>query len=281
MSKWRGKALEVLPELKDRVLAAKDPLSLWREVEREFRAARACGDRDRATDCLRYAVWTLHPTPQAMTMSDVSGPAADLLYRHADELHVWMTRHDFMRAQKGLRFHLGDRKYSEFEACFMEKTAGYPRARRASEGKRENRTIGSARSQSGGGSTAGAREKPARLALPTRLTAPAVLRIPMERLIDDTGDLGADRRRWLSKRALGELLRQSPVEFLLADVGTPLRRVDISKCSEFWEAEAEAHIVNDPDSGFRLEDFPDGYAYVASEWSGGIKTPIVLLEKHH
>lgn len=40
-------------------------------------------------------------------------------------------------------------------------------------------------------------------------------------------------------------------------------------------------MVEDPDSGFQLNDFPGEYAYLASEWSGGIQTPIVLLEMHH
>jgi hypothetical protein len=68
----------------------------------------------------------LHPAPQAKTVADVSGAAARFLYEHADELHRWIDRYDFMVAQKGLRFHLGDQKYSEFEASFLEKTARYP-----------------------------------------------------------------------------------------------------------------------------------------------------------
>jgi hypothetical protein len=98
---------------------------------------------------------------------------------------------------------------------------------------------------------------------------------------DDKGDVEARRERFLSKEALRELLRRHPVAFVVADVGTPFKRVEVRKCYEFWKFEVEAHIVDDPDSGFRLEDFPGEYAYVASEWSGQIQTPIVLLEKHH
>jgi hypothetical protein len=110
---------------------------------------------------------------------------------------------------------------------------------------------------------------------------PTVTRIPVERLTDDEGDMEAHRERFLSKAALRELLRRCPVEFVVAEVGTPLKRVEVQKCYEFWKSEAEAHIVDDPDSGFRLEDFPGEYAFVASKWSGQIQTPIVLLEKHH
>lgn len=110
---------------------------------------------------------------------------------------------------------------------------------------------------------------------------PTVTRLPVDRLCDDGGDVEASRVRFLSKEALREMLRRYPVEFVIADVGTPLKRVEVRKCYECWKSEVEAHIVADPDSGFRLEDYRGQYAYVASEWSGKIQTPIVLLEKHH
>lgn len=131
MSTWRGKALELLPEMKVRVLAAKDRQSLWIEVEREFHSAVERDDATCAAGCLKYAAWTLHPTPQAKTVADVSEVAARFLYTHANDLHRWIDRYDFMVAQKGLRFHLGDQKYSEFEARFLEKTARYPSQKKA------------------------------------------------------------------------------------------------------------------------------------------------------
>ena len=127
MSTWKGKALEYLPGLNERILAARDRQSLWKEVEREFHAAVERGDKACATGCLKYAAWTLHPAPQAKTVADVSQLAARFLYAHADDLHRWIDRYDFIMAQKGLRFHLGNQKYSEFEARFLEKTARYPR----------------------------------------------------------------------------------------------------------------------------------------------------------
>lgn len=133
MSTWKGKALEYLPKLKERILAAKDRQALWKEVEREFHVAVARNDASGAAGCLKYAAWTLHPTPQAKTMADVSREAASFLYAHADELHRWIDRYDFMIAQKGLRFHLGNEKYSEFEALFLEKTARYPGKNKANK----------------------------------------------------------------------------------------------------------------------------------------------------
>jgi hypothetical protein len=133
MSTWKGKALEYLPGLKRRILAAKDRQSLWREVEREFHAAVERDDTSCVAGCLKYAAWTLRPTPQAKTVADVSEAAARFLHGHADDLHRWIDRYDFMVAQKGLRFHLGDQKYSEFEARFLEKTARYPSRNKANQ----------------------------------------------------------------------------------------------------------------------------------------------------
>jgi hypothetical protein len=106
--------------------------------------------------------------------------------------------------------------------------------------------------------------------------------IPIERLYDEAGYIEARRERWLSKALLRDLLRRHPVEFLVANVGFPLQRIKVAKCYEFWKTEVMAHIVDNlDDPTFRLEDFPGEYAYVASEWSGEIQTPIVLLEKYH
>ena len=130
MSTWRGKALEFLPGLKQRILDAEDRQGLWRVVEREFHSAVERNDPDTAAGCLRYAAWTLHPVPQAQTLADVSESAARFLFANADDLHRWIDRYDFMVAQKGLRFHLGDQRYSEFETRFLEKTARYPSRKR-------------------------------------------------------------------------------------------------------------------------------------------------------
>jgi hypothetical protein len=108
-----------------------------------------------------------------------------------------------------------------------------------------------------------------------------VNRIPLDSLWDERGDIEVTRGRYLSKRALGEMLREHPVEFYVADVGLPLRRVDAAKCYDFWRSEVKAHVVDDPESGFHLDAFPGEYAYVASEWAGELQSPIVLLEKHH
>ena len=108
-----------------------------------------------------------------------------------------------------------------------------------------------------------------------------VTHIPVERLADAGGNVDAQRERWLSQADLRDILKQNPVEFFIADVGSPLRRVAVEKCYEFWKSEVQAHLADNADLGFILEDYPGNYAYIASEWKSTNEASIVLLEKHH
>jgi hypothetical protein len=164
MSTWRGKALDLFPEFRQRILATDDRLDLWRDIERELHAALRREDHHMIARCFRYAVWTLHPTPQARTLADVSTSAARLLHRHADELHRWIDRYDFMQAQKGLRLHLGDEAYAEFEARFLEKTRGYPRQRKSNQTVQRTGASRSSHSRNRTSSAAGSRRLPSRYA---------------------------------------------------------------------------------------------------------------------
>lgn len=112
-------------------------------------------------------------------------------------------------------------------------------------------------------------------------SARIVTQLPLDRLGDESGELDTTRVRWLSKSALREMLRNHPVVLFVADVAKPLKRLGVQECFDFWKSEVLPHLVDDPESGFQLEDYPGDYAYVASEWSGDIQSPIVLLEKHH
>jgi hypothetical protein len=105
--------------------------------------------------------------------------------------------------------------------------------------------------------------------------------IPMTVLWDEEGEVIASRDRYLSPDQVKELLRLHPVEFVVADVGLSLKKTAVHKCYEFWKSEVQRHLVVNPEGHFDLDAFPGRYAYVASEWSGELQTPIVLLEMYH
>jgi hypothetical protein len=105
--------------------------------------------------------------------------------------------------------------------------------------------------------------------------------MPVEHIWDEDGEPVATRDRYLSKEQLKDLLQKHPVEFIIADVGRPLKHIEVDRCYEFWKSEGQRHLAISHDAGIFIGDFSGEYAYVASEWSGQIETPIVLLEKYH
>ena len=104
--------------------------------------------------------------------------------------------------------------------------------------------------------------------------------IPLEFIWTDEEQIEASRERYLTLAELRELLKLHPVEFIVADVGAPLKRIPVDKCYEFWQSEVKSHLLN-PDGKADLSNLPEEYGYLASKWSGRMEVPIVLLEKLH
>ena len=108
-----------------------------------------------------------------------------------------------------------------------------------------------------------------------------VTRLPLQELWQDNGFTTTARSRSLTREDINSLLRIGPVQFVVADVGTPLRWIELGDCYEFWKAEAKPHLAT-VGSSATLKDFPEMYCYFASLWdSGDTVGPIVALEKHH
>lgn len=108
-----------------------------------------------------------------------------------------------------------------------------------------------------------------------------VTKLPLNELWSDVEFIIAKRERYLNKENLRQILKNFPVEFIVADIGLKLQRISIDKCYGFWKSEVERHLIDNPEKRFNIESFPDEYAYMASEWTGEFLTPIILLEKYH
>ncbi len=102
-----------------------------------------------------------------------------------------------------------------------------------------------------------------------------VTRLPLAELWNDAGSIGAAPVRDLTAADLRELLKGSPVRFVVANIAAPLRWVPVGDCFRFWKAEVQPQVA-DP-AGARLEEFPGGYCYFASEWGPVKGSPIVVL----
>ena len=107
-----------------------------------------------------------------------------------------------------------------------------------------------------------------------------ITQLPLQELWRDDGFTTTTRLRWLAANDIREMLRAGTVQFVVADLAAKPLWVDRRDCYDFWKTEVKPHLAE----GDRivLEDFPDEYCYVASEWSNREgEPPIVVLEKHH
>jgi hypothetical protein len=114
----------------------------------------------------------------------------------------------------------------------------------------------------------------------TQIRERIVTTIPLEFIWTDEERVEASRKRYLTPTDLTEMLKTHPVEFIVADLGAPLKRIPVAKCYEFWESEVKTHLLS-PHGKVDRSKLPDEYGYIASEWSGPMEVPIVLLEKIH
>lgn len=106
-----------------------------------------------------------------------------------------------------------------------------------------------------------------------------VMLIPMTELWDLKGDRSAVKQRILGGRDVAALLRLGPIRFVVAECGEPLHWIPWLDAYDFWKIEVKPRIVET--ETFDLTDFPACYCYIASEWTDGQSSPIVLLEKYH
>jgi hypothetical protein len=110
-----------------------------------------------------------------------------------------------------------------------------------------------------------------------------VTRIPLDGVWDKTGPLPLTRGRVLGQSEIAALIRQGPVSLVVANCGDPLQWVSVPDFGRFWNEEVRPRLV-EPDAaedGFSLEDYPDAYCYLASDWGERDSTPVVVLETYH
>lgn len=103
---------------------------------------------------------------------------------------------------------------------------------------------------------------------------------PLKELWKGSEKINATKTRLLTKSDIANILRSRTVEFVFASPGNTLRWIPIEDCFAAWKNEIKPHLVDDSNK-IILEDYPDGLAFVASEWKYDSESSIVLLESHH
>jgi hypothetical protein len=106
-----------------------------------------------------------------------------------------------------------------------------------------------------------------------------VTHLPLEELWNEEGVVPATRGRRLGREDIRRLLAGGWVQFVIANGGDPLRWIPLAERFNFWKSEVAPHLAET--ESFYLDDFPDGLAYVASEWAGAGDAVIILLEASH
>ena len=107
-----------------------------------------------------------------------------------------------------------------------------------------------------------------------------VIQTPLTELWTAEQILEHKRRRNLQKEDIKAILKDKSIEFVFADVGQKLRWTEKNKCFDTWKREIEKHLIED-NTKIRIDDYPDNYGYLASEWTKNDDSPVVLLEKIH
>ena len=103
---------------------------------------------------------------------------------------------------------------------------------------------------------------------------------PITELWDSNGPLDAQRVGYVGEAGIKKLLRDGS-SFVVAEPGEPLRWIDMRDRFAFWKNEVRCRLVRLDASGFRLENYPGAYCYVAAEWQCPPSPPVIVLEKHH
>jgi hypothetical protein len=101
---------------------------------------------------------------------------------------------------------------------------------------------------------------------------------PLTELWTDEGLIDAKRGRQLTSTEIKEILTESV--FVVADVGQRLNWIKQEEVFDFWKTDLQKRLWN-KDGKIDLDKFPDGYAYLATEWVGNTDRKIILLEKFH
>jgi hypothetical protein len=107
-----------------------------------------------------------------------------------------------------------------------------------------------------------------------------ITRTPLHELWDDRGVVPAQWLRDVGAAEIRDLLTSGPIRWAVADVGKRPTWIPEPDCFAYWKDEVRPRLA-DREQLARLEDFPGGYCYTASEWRDADGRPIIVLYRHH
>lgn len=93
-----------------------------------------------------------------------------------------------------------------------------------------------------------------------------VTKLPIEKLWNENNYIDSTREKNLTKNELINIIKKSPLKFVIADIGHKLKWIPLDKCYKFWKLEIKDNLIKIYDK-IELESFPSDYAYLASKWT--------------
>lgn len=103
-----------------------------------------------------------------------------------------------------------------------------------------------------------------------------ITELPLQCLPSPFAD--AIRADYISEEGIKKLLTPDGIDFILAEIGKPIVIIPKGECFDFWKKSVKGHLADT--TNFYLEDYPDGYALVASRWESSFSQSLIVLEKH-
>ena len=124
MSAWRRVAIEILPEFRNEIAQADNPMALWVEIGVRFCDAFEKRNEDLIRRYFRYAEWCLDTANQDPT--DASTAAWCAFYEHlpeiaglAEQLHRYIPRTRFIQIRDAFRYHTNPDEFESLQRTIL------------------------------------------------------------------------------------------------------------------------------------------------------------------
>ncbi len=124
MSTWRREALTLLPECRQIVESADNPMAMWIELHMRFEDAIADEDWSLVARLLKFAEWCMSPRSGRLP-NNTSTAAACAFYEHLPQNRSywqffpnWFSHQQFDKLLPVFAYHLGEVELSELKMDF-------------------------------------------------------------------------------------------------------------------------------------------------------------------
>jgi hypothetical protein len=108
-----------------------------------------------------------------------------------------------------------------------------------------------------------------------------VNQLPLDALWNDAGPIEARQGPALGDEDIRALLAAGPLQFIEANIASPLRWLPPASRFDFWKEKVQQRLVAPDADVVEPWTYPEGYCYYASKWTLADESVAVLLEVSH